>query len=159
MSETPIQDEWPEPATYCWGCGKNNTHGLQLKSYWNSDETVAEFIPQEHHLAFPGILNGGIISTIIDCHGTGTANAYMKKHAKSSNSLMHVTASLKVKFIKPTPLHHPVTLRGKVTNDDGRKITVVCSLYSGDTLCATGEVVTVGVDPDSFIKEESPKII
>jgi len=159
MNEKSIQDEWPEHATYCWGCGKNNTHGLQLKSYWSSDETIAEFIPQEHHLAFPGILNGGIISTIIDCHGTGTANAYVKKHSKSSDSLIHVTASLKVKFIKPTPLHRSVTLHGKVTNDDGRKITVTCSLYSGDTLCAIGEVVTVGVDPDLFIKGDLPKFV
>lgn len=158
MTKTPIQDEWPELATFCWGCGRNNSHGLQLKSYWDGEETVATFIPQEHHLAFPGILNGGIISTIIDCHGTGTANAYAKS-LSGDRSLMHVTASLAVKFLKPTPLDHPVTLTGRITQDDGRKITVSCSLYSGATLCATGEVITIGVNPDNFVKKEPPKSV
>lgn len=157
MARTSIQDSWPELATYCWGCGKNNTHGLQLKSYWEGEETVATFIPREHHLAFPGILNGGIISTIIDCHGTGTANAYAQRSLRGDESMMHVTASLLVKFLKPTPLDRPVTLRARVTKDDCRKIVVACSLYSGDTLCATGEVTTVGVKADSFVKQDASK--
>jgi acyl-coenzyme A thioesterase PaaI-like protein len=149
--KAPIQDDWPEAASCCWGCGKNNTHGLQLKSYWEDDETVATFIPQEHHLAFPGILNGGIISTIIDCHGTGTANAYVQKTKGSISNIMQVTTSLSVKFKRPTPVDKPVTLRAQVKEVDGNRITVSCSLYSGETLCVTGEVVTVGVDPDIFI--------
>jgi len=150
---TPIQDDYPEAASFCWGCGKNNTHGLQLKSYWEDEETVATFIPQEHHLAFPGILNGGIISTIIDCHGTGTANAAVKRMGGADASLMYVTASLFVKFRRPTPLDKPVTLRAQVKDVDGKRITVSCSLYSGDTLCATGEIVTVGVEQNDFIQQ------
>jgi acyl-coenzyme A thioesterase PaaI-like protein len=150
--KTPIQDDWPEAATFCWGCGKNNTHGLQLKSYWEDEETVATFIPQEHHLAFPGILNGGIISTIIDCHGTGTANAAAQKLSKDDDPVMHVTASLSVRFKRPTPLNKPVTLRARVKEVDGNRMTVDCELYSGDTVCVTGQVVTVGVDPDIFLK-------
>ena len=150
-----IQDAWPEAATYCWGCGKNNTHGLQLKSYWEDEETVATFIPQEHHLAFPGILNGGIISTIIDCHGTGTAHAAAQKMSDADENIMYVTASLFVKFRRPTPLDKPVTLRARVKEVDGKRITVSCSLYSGDTICATGEVVTVGVNSDEFLQRFS----
>ena len=150
--KVPIQDEWPEAGSYCWGCGRNNTHGLQLKSYWEDDETVATFIPQEHHLAFPGVLNGGIISTIIDCHGTGTAHAAAQKMTNGNENLMHVTASLSVRFKRPTPLDKPVTLRARVKEVDGNRITVTCSLYSGDTICVTGEVVTVGVDPKVFLK-------
>ncbi|MHA1290104.1 MAG: PaaI family thioesterase, partial [Candidatus Thorarchaeota archaeon] len=112
--KAPIQDDWPEAATFCWGCGKNNTHGLQLKSYWEGEETVATFIPQDHHLAFPGILNGGIISTIIDCHGTGTANAAAKRMKDAKENVIHVTASLSIKFKRPTPLDKPVTLRARV---------------------------------------------
>lgn len=148
----PIQDEWPEAGSYCWGCGKNNTHGLQLKSYWEDEETIATFIPQKHHLAFPGILNGGIISTIIDCHGTGTANAAAKKLKDAKEDVMYVTASLFVKFKRPTPLDKPVTLRARVKDVNGDRIIVECELYSGDTICATGEVVTVGVDLNAFVK-------
>lgn len=153
MTSDTIQDKWPEFATFCWGCGKNNEHGLQLKSHWHDDETVATFTPKDYHLAFPGILNGGIIATIIDCHCTGTANAAAHRSADSENHFMHVTASLSVKYLKPTPLDKPVTLRARVTEANDHKMRVSCSLYSGDVKCATGEVVTVSVDASAFLEQ------
>ncbi|MFX1483360.1 MAG: PaaI family thioesterase [Promethearchaeota archaeon] len=155
MTTRAIQDEWLERASLCWGCGRNNPQGLHLKSYWNDDETVATFVPDEHHLAFPGILNGGIITTIIDCHCTGTANAFAHKN-EGSKHIIHVTASISVRFHKPTPVDKPVTLRARVKESDGHKTIVTCSLYSGDCECATGEVLTVGVALDDFVKRESP---
>jgi len=137
------------------GCGKNNTHGLQLKSYWEDDEAVATWEPKEHHLAFPGILNGGIIATLIDCHGTGTANAAAHKDAGDTNQhSMHVTGRISVKYLRPTPLNRPLTLRAHVTEMNENKITVSCDLYSNDTKCATGEVVTVRVDQALFLKSK-----
>lgn len=152
MQKESVQDRWPQEATYCWGCGRNNAHGLQLKSYWEDDETIATWTPKEYHLAFPGILNGGVISTIIDCHGTGTANAYHHRLNESKDHHMHVTASLKVKFLKPTPLDQPVTLRARVRETDGRRTIVDCDLYSGDEKCVTGEVITARVDFSKFLK-------
>jgi acyl-coenzyme A thioesterase PaaI-like protein len=152
MPEDTIQDKWPEIASFCWGCGKNNEHGLQLKSYWKDDEAIATWTPKEYHLAFPGVLNGGIIATLIDCHGTGTANAAAHKMANSDYHFMHVTASLSIRFLRPTPMDRPVTLRARVTESGGRRAVVACSLYSGDIECATGEVVTVSVDPEKFMK-------
>lgn len=155
MSDDYIQDLWPEEGTYCWGCGKNNKHGLQLKSYWEDDEVVAVWEPEEHHLAFPGILNGGIIATLIDCHGTGTANAAAHKAAGDSEQhFMHVTGGISVKYLRPTPMDKPIKLRARVTEMSENKIRVSCDLYSGDVKCATGEVVTVRVDADIFLKVE-----
>ena len=155
MPDDYIQDQWPEEGTFCWGCGKNNEHGLQLKSYWEHDETVAVWEPKEHHLAFPGILNGGIIATLIDCHGTGTANAAAHKASDDSDQhFMYVTSAISVKYLKPTPLNKPVTLRARVTEMGEKKIKVSCDLYSGDVKCATGEVFTVRVDQRLFLKEK-----
>lgn len=152
MSEETIQDQWPEEGTYCWGCGKNNEHGLQLKSHWEGDETVATFTPKEYHLAFSGVLNGGIIATIIDCHATGTANALAHREAGSDAHFMYVTASLYVKYLRPTPLDKPVSLRARIKKNEGKRITVECDLYSGDKKCATGELVAVKVDQEIFMK-------
>ena len=155
MPDDYIQDQWPEEGTFCWGCGKNTEHGLQLKSYWEHDETVAVWEPKEHHLAFPGILNGGIIATLIDCHGTGTANAAAHKASDDSDQhFMYVTSAISVKYLKPTPLNKPVTLRARVTEMGEKKIKVSCDLYSGDVKCATGEVFTVRVDQRLFLKEK-----
>jgi uncharacterized protein (TIGR00369 family) len=152
MTNQPIQEEWPEEASFCWGCGKNNTHGLQLQSFWDAEETVATWTPQEHHLAFPGILNGGIIATLIDCHGTGTANAAAHMQAaEEQHDSMHVTASIKVNYLRPTPLDTPLTLRARVIETDGRKTTVTCSLFSGDVECANGTVKTVKVSLKDFL--------
>jgi acyl-coenzyme A thioesterase PaaI-like protein len=152
MTHKVIQDMWPESASFCWGCGKNNHHGLQLKSYWEDDETIATWTPKEFHIAFPGVLNGGIIATIIDCHCTGTANAAAHRQSGSMEHTVHVTASLSVKFLKPTPLDRPVTLRAHVKETRGRQTVVTCSLFSDGIECATGEVVTVSVDRHQFSK-------
>jgi acyl-coenzyme A thioesterase PaaI-like protein len=155
MSEEYIQDLWPEEGTFCWGCGKNNKHGLQLKSYWENDETVATWEPKEHHLAFPGILNGGIIATLIDCHGTGTANAAAHKASGDSNPhFMYVTGAISVKYLKPTPMDKLITLKGRVTEMGENRIKVSCDLYSDEVKCATGEVLTVCIDPALFLKRE-----
>lgn len=154
MTGEYIQDLWPEEGTYCWGCGKNNKHGLHLKSYWqDNDEVMATWEPKEHHMAFQGILNGGIIATLIDCHGTGTANAAAHKAAgESETHFMHVTRGISIKYLKPTPLNRPVTLRARVTEMGEKKIKVSCELYSGDIKCAVGEVETVQVDTKSFLQ-------
>ena len=152
MSDEYIQDQWPEEGTFCWGCGKNNEQGLQLKSYWEGDEAVAVWKPKDHHMAFPGILNGGIIATLIDCHGTGSANAAAHKAAGDLDQhFMYVTGSISVKYLRPTPLNHPVTLRAKIIEIGEDKIKVSCDLYSGDVMCATGEVLTVRVDLGIFL--------
>ncbi|MFW9847574.1 MAG: PaaI family thioesterase [Candidatus Thorarchaeota archaeon] len=149
-----IQDEWPEVGTFCWGCGKNNEFGLHLKSYWDEDEVVATFTPKDYHLAFPGILNGGIIATIIDCHGTGTANAYSHKMDEHDGyHHMCVTGSIYVKYLRPTPIDKPVTLRARVKKVEGNRITTSCSLFSEGNLCATGEVMTVLVDIAKFMEK------
>jgi acyl-coenzyme A thioesterase PaaI-like protein len=149
MSRKALQDQWREWGRQCFGCGRDNQHGLQLKSYWEGDETVAVWQPQPFHLAFPGALCGGIIATLIDCHATNTANAAAYKaeglDIGSQPLKGYVTGSLSVRFLKPTPVDKPVTLRARVKEIQGRKITVTCSLFSGDTECATGEVVAIKV--------------
>ena len=156
MDEEAIQDTWPEVGTHCWGCGKNNEHGLHLQSYWEDEETVATWQPNEHHLAFPGILNGGIIATLMDCHATGTANAAAHKMAPGSKEhVMYVTASIHVELLRPTPLDKPVHLRARVKEISGPRISVTCSLFSGDVKCATREIIAVRVDVDKFLDKKS----
>ena len=149
MGEKAIQDQWSKYGTMCWGCGRNNEHGLQIKSYWDGEETVATWHPEPYHLAFPGALNGGIIAALIDCHSTNTANAAANKaegHELSSGTVRtYVTGSLFVKYLKPTPVDKPVTLRAHVKEMKDRKVTVTCSLYSEGVECVTGEVVAIRV--------------
>ena len=75
MKEKAFQDYYPDKWSYCYGCGRLNEQGLQIKSYWDGEETVCHFKPRPSHTAIPGYVYGGLIASLIDCHGTGTAAA------------------------------------------------------------------------------------
>jgi acyl-coenzyme A thioesterase PaaI-like protein len=147
MEQESIQDQWPEAFKTCWGCGDRNQHGLRIKSYWDGDESVCEWQPEDYHIAFPGYLNGGIIATIIDCHCVNTANsaAYRAQGREIGTEphLFFVTGSLHVDYLRPTPLSRPVTMRARIKEMGERKMVVTCSLYSGEQECARGETIAV----------------
>jgi len=147
MSEKSIQDFYPDDVAQCYGCGRANEHGLQLKSYWDGDETVAILQPRPYHTAIPGYVYGGLIASLIDCHGTGTAAAAAYRAAGREMGtepvFRYVTASLKVDFLRPTPLGPPLEVRGTIEEIKGRKVVVAMSVtVEGDT-CARGQVVAV----------------
>ena len=152
--EHAFQDYYPDEVSYCYGCGRLNEHGLQIKSYWNGEETVCRYQPRPYHMAVPGYVYGGLIASLIDCHGTGTAAAAAYRDQgrpmDSDPPLRFLTASLHVDYLKPTPIDRPLELRGRVKEIKGRKVIVAVELFAHDELCARGEVVTVQV-PDDFM--------
>jgi acyl-coenzyme A thioesterase PaaI-like protein len=154
MAEKAFQDYYKEPHNICYGCGCMNEHGLQIKSYWDGDESVCHFTPRPYHTAMAGYVYGGLIASVIDCHGTGTASAAAYRAAGrpmgSEPDLRYVTASLHVDYLKPTPIDAPMELRGKVREIKGRKVVVEISLSSKGQVCARGEVVAVQV-PEKLI--------
>ena len=131
----------------CYGCGANNSHGMRIQSFWEGDEAVCTWTPKEHHMAAPGLLNGGVIATLIDCHGACAAMAAVYKAEGrapgSSPRIIMVTGSLHVDYLKPTPLAAPVKLRAWITAQTSRKVEVECSVSSGGVETARGRVVMV----------------
>ena len=153
MSGKAFQDHWEH--NECWGCGCGNSHGLNIKSYWSNDKSVCTWMPNEAHKAGPtGYLNGGVIATIIDCHSicTAIADGYKleDRELDSEPIIWYVTASMKIDYHKPTPIDKEVSLKAKVTMREGRKLLVVCKLFSGEEKCASGEVLAVRVPPENW---------
>lgn len=144
-----FQDYYPDDFNHCYGCGGLNPYGHQLKSYWDGDESVAEFTPKPYHTALPGYVYGGLIASLIDCHSTGTAAAALYKYeGRPMDSLPPfrcVTASLHVDYLRPTPINGALKLRAKVKEINGKKVTVLVELFGGGELCAKGEVVAAAV--------------
>lgn len=70
-----VQDCYPDDVAHCFGCGRLNGHGHHIRTYWDGDETVSRFLPEPYHTAVPGFVYGGILASLVDCHGTGTAAA------------------------------------------------------------------------------------
>lgn len=142
-----FQDHYPDNVSYCYGCGRNNAHGHQIKTVWDGDETVTRFRPEPFHTSMPGFTYGGLIASLIDCHSTGTAAAAMyRSEGRGMDSLpafRFVTGSLQVSFLKPTPLDAELVIRGHVKEIKGRKVVVATTVTVGDVLTARGEVVAV----------------
>ena len=147
MSQKAFQEYYPDELSHCYGCGRLNEDGLQLKSYWDGEDTVAIFHPRPCHIAIPGFVYGGLIASLIDCHGTGTAAAaaYRKEGREMGTEppLRFVTASLHVEYLRPTPLGVPLEVRGSVEEIKGRKVVVNATVFADGQLCAKGRVVAV----------------
>lgn len=149
MTKKAFQDYYPEDLSHCHGCGRLNEEGLQIKSYWDGEESVCIYTPKHYHTAIPGYVYGGLIASLIDCHSTGTAAAAKYKEENRAMDtlppLRFVTASLHVDYLLPTPLGGPIEIRGRVTEVTGRKVVVESRLIAGGKVCATGEVVAVQI--------------
>jgi len=152
MNREAFQDAWPEGASHCFGCGRNNDHGLQIKSYWDGDEAICIWQPQEQYKAGEDILNGGIIATLIDCHSLNTANAAASRAEGGRPIISYVTRNLRIDLLQPTPITQSVTLRARIKEFSEKKITLTCSLFSGKNECASGEIVAVRLPEELWIK-------
>ncbi|MBW1963543.1 MAG: PaaI family thioesterase [Deltaproteobacteria bacterium] len=149
MTDKAIQDYYPEDVAICYGCGRNNPHGLHLKTHWNGKQGVMRFTPRSYHTAFPGVVYGGLIASLIDCHSTGTAAA-AAYHAEGREpgtqpEITFVTANLNVSYLKPTPIGTELVLRSQPKELTENKAIIACSVYANGEECAQGEVVVVRV--------------
>lgn len=155
MTERAFQDYYDEQVAHCYGCGRLNEHGLHIRSFWEGDEAVTRFRPRPYHTAIPGYVYGGLIASLIDCHSTGAAAAAAYRaegrEMDTEPPLRYVTASLKVDYLKPTPLDAELIVRARIIEIKGRKVVVASSLYAGDVECARGEAVCVQL-PDHWLE-------
>jgi len=142
-----VQDFYPDDYSHCYGCGRLNAAGLHIRSWWEGDETVARFTPRPEHMAMPGFVYGGLIASLIDCHAMGTAAAAAERAAGraigEAPSPRFVTASLKVEYLKPTPLGPELVIRARVLERSERKATISATLSADGVVTARGEVVAV----------------
>jgi acyl-coenzyme A thioesterase PaaI-like protein len=149
--EKSLQDQLHKdhPIRNCFGCGADNHGGLQLKSMDEGDEIVAHWKAQPHHHAYPGYLNGGIASTLIDCHSAWTASVAECKErgidlsSKPDSMPSLWTRAMTIEFLKTASIDAEIVLRARLVKKGTKSRTVLCSLYSGDQECVRGEVTLV----------------
>jgi acyl-coenzyme A thioesterase PaaI-like protein len=151
-----IQDEYPDDFAWCYGCGRLNKEGHHFRTGWQGEQTITVYSPEQRHIALPGFVYGGIVASLIDCHGTGSAALFL--HRKNGHEVgegaeppRFVTASLNVEFVQPTPHGVPLKAIGTVIEIHPKKYKVVTEVYANDVLCAKGVVVAV-VMPSTFVK-------
>jgi len=156
MTQKPFQDYYPDALAHCYGCGKLNQHGHQIKSYWEGEESICHFMPKLYHIAIPGYVYGGLLASLIDCHGTGTAAAAAyraeNRPMDTEPAFRFLTASLHVDYLKPTPLGIELEIRGKVKEVKGRKVIIEEWIVANGITTVRGELVAVQV-PEGMVEE------
>ena len=142
--ELSLQEKYA-PNNACWGCGPSNKEGLRIRSFPEAEAVVAEWTPEPKYEAFPGVLNGGIIGTLLDCHCNWTAAYHLMKRAGAAHPPCTVTAEYSIKLLRPTPTIAPVHLSGKMVDLTDDRATVAGTLTAGGKVCATCRGIFVAV--------------
>ncbi|MBM7552078.1 PaaI family thioesterase [Thalassobacillus pellis] len=156
--EHAIQDAYPDDFSWCYGCGRLNKDGHHFRTGWEGDQTITLYTPRPEHKAIPGYVYGGIIASLIDCHGTGSASLALHRKnghepGDGTEAPRFVTASLEIKYRKPTPQEVPLRAIGKVEEIHPKKFKVVTEVYAENVCCAEGEVIAA-LMPDTFGQEK-----
>jgi acyl-coenzyme A thioesterase PaaI-like protein len=146
MADKSIQDTYYTEGR-CFGCGPKNTKGLQIKSFTEGDQVICIWQPQPHHEAFEGILNGGIVGALFDCHANWTAAYHLMKRNQTDTPPCTVTAEFSVQLLKPTPTKNPIKLIAKVADSNERKAVIEADLLADNECCAKFRGVFVAVKP------------
>jgi acyl-coenzyme A thioesterase PaaI-like protein len=156
MTQKAFQDYYPEHLAHCFGCGRLNEYGHQIKSYWDGNESICHFLPLSQYIAIPGYVYGGMLASLIDCHGTGTAAAaaYQAENREMDTEPAYrfLTASLHVDYLKPTPLDVTLEIRGRIKENKIKKVIVEEWITANGIVTVRGEVVAVQV-PDQLIQD------
>ncbi len=166
QNNTPIQQFYSDDLAVCYGCGRLNTNGLHIQTHWDGTTGTAYFTPRPEHTAIRGYVYGGLLASLIDCHGIGTATAAMydlegrqpaDPNDPNADAIRCVTGQLNVTYKKPTPLGPELVLRATVTDINERRAKVTCTVYAPadddpqrEIECVTGEVVAVRLRPENM---------
>ena len=135
------------PESICFGCGPANPKGLRIKSRVQGGEVVADWTPEPHYEAFPGILNGGIIGALLDCHSNWTAAWQLMTQKGDTHPPCTVTADYSIKLLRPTPMNGVIHLSAKAIELQEDRAVVEATLTAGGKICATCRGSFVAVKP------------
>jgi acyl-coenzyme A thioesterase PaaI-like protein len=145
MDDTKSLQETYSPNGICFGCGPANEKGLHINSFPQNGEVVATWHAEPHYEAFPGMLNGGIIGALLDCHSNWTAAYFLMKRDGADHAPCTVTAEFHVKLLRPTPSNATIHLRARVVDSSQDRATVEAELMANGKVCDTCRGVFVAV--------------
>ncbi len=146
MSELCLQEKFA-PRNACFGCGPANPKGLHVRSFPQNDVVIADWKPEPHHEAFPGVLNGGIIGSLLDCHCNWTAAYTLMKNSSENHPPCTVTAEYSIKLLRPTPTNVVLHLEAKSVETKADRCVIEGVLTANGKACATCKGTFVAVQP------------
>lgn len=150
-----VQDYYPEHLAHCYGCGRLNERGYRLRTHVVGEEAITRFTPWPAHTGVPGVVYGGLLASILDCHSMAAAAAALYRAEgrtfASDAAPAHrcVTGTLTVRYRRPTPLGPELEVRGAVASIEGRKVRVLSRVLVGGEVTAESDVIALDM-PEGF---------
>ena len=138
----------------CYGCGPANSNGLQIESFVTGDKIIAKYTPKPYHNAFPNVLNGGIIATLLDCHCNWAACYYLMQSQNLSEPPCTVTAEYTVKLLRPTPMGKLLRLEARCEKINDNQAVINGELIANEKICDTftGKFIAVNEGHPAFYR-------
>ncbi len=146
MTDASVQERYA-PKNECFGCGPANENGLRIRSFEEGEELVCDFHAAPHHLAFPGVVNGGICGAVLDCHSNWTAAMHLMRASGADAPPCTVTADFHVTLKRPTPIGEVLHLRAKVVESSPDRAVVDATITAAGKVTATCRGTFVAVKP------------
>jgi acyl-coenzyme A thioesterase PaaI-like protein len=125
------------PNNQCFGCGPANAKGLRIRSFRSGEELIADWVPEPHHIAFEGMLNGGICGALLDCHSNWAATMHLMEKSGADSPPCTVTSDFHVKLKRPTPVDTTLHIRAWVVESSEDRAVVEASLEANGKVTAT----------------------
>ena len=112
---------------YCFVCGLENEHGLQLRFYETAEgEVIVETTVPDHFQGYPGIVHGGIVASLVD-------EALGRVHmGPPDDPRFMFTARINVSYRKPVPTETPIRIVAHAVKNKRRSATSICEIYGPD---------------------------
>jgi acyl-coenzyme A thioesterase PaaI-like protein len=146
LMDQSLQEQYA-PLSICFGCGPSNAKGLRIRSFPDENIVVCEWRAEPHHEAFPGMIAGGIVGTLLDCHSNWTAAWHLMNQAGRDEPDCTVTADYAVKLLRPTPSNATIFLSAKVIESSTDRAIVEATLTAEEKIRATCRGTFVVVKP------------
>ena len=153
----PIQDYYPDAFANCFGCGRNNSHGLHTQTWWIHEAKMGycKFTPNAHCCGYKSVFHGGLLSSVIECNSVATSIAatfYEEELDLNKDLVFYVLGEINhTKFIRPVPINSEVEVKTRIVELHPRKALCHVEVYGNKILCATARTTTVRV-ADEFIR-------
>ena len=166
MTDSPVAlQDLSTPQGQCFGCGPQHPEGLKIKSHWSDDgkTVISRFTPDKRYIGWPGLVYGGFIAMLVDCHSNHTTIAHHYRQdgrtpGDGGELIDCVTGFLGISYQKPTPLGIELTLKAWVEGEVGRKSKVICEVWAGDIMTCRGDSIFVRVQA-AKLRAQAQKMI
>lgn len=156
-----IQDYYPNNFANCFGCGRNNQHGLHTKTYWDpeSETGICRFTPKAYHCGYKLVFHGGLVSSVMECNSVATAIAATYEAEDlipDQDYVFYVLGSINARFIRPVPIDSEVLVQTQVMSLEKKKAVCKVSVIANEIQCSSADTVVIRV-PDIIISSNFAK--